>query len=165
MTTHRLHTHSLSVRILAVFLIGATAALPGGCNRDVSDRDIRTIALPEVRKMTASDRERHAALIDPRSPRAFAEGHIPTARNLQLTEVSGIRGDLDRDLAAHKNLIVYGDNPGSAPARAMAKRLMTAGHKGVWWYEGGLDDWTRSGNRAERSTPTPGTPGDDPAAR
>jgi rhodanese-related sulfurtransferase len=137
-------------------LMGVGAGLVG-CSDTVSDRDIEFVTLPEVRKLTG-DKPGTAALIDPRAADEFAAGHIPGAINRDLATVSERKDSLDPALARFKNLIVYGDDPGSGLARAMAKRLMRAGHKGVKMFSGGLAEWKGAGLKVETS-------GGGPAAR
>jgi len=132
-----------------VFAVGALS----GCKNEVSDKDIKTIPLADAARLQARSGS-HPTLvlmIDPRSEIDFAEGHIPGARNLQLPKVDPDRG-ADPAISRYDNLIVYGDNPGSPVARAMAKRLMVAGYKRkkVKWFADGLDAWTRAGLPVER---------------
>ncbi len=121
-----------------------------GCSGKVNDADIVHADLPAVRRLTESGKERNALFVDARSSEAFAEGHIPGAVNVHLTDLPADGSRLPANLSRYNNLVVYGDNPGSASARALAKRLMTAGHKGVYWYEGGVADWKRSGRELEK---------------
>ncbi len=75
---------------------------------------------------------------------------MPGAVNLRLPDV---REDDPKapELKQYSRLIVYGDNPGTAVARAMFKRLHAVGYGGVKFYAGGLEEWTRSGGRVETS--------------
>lgn len=51
---------------------------------------------------------------------------------------------------AASEVIVYGDNPGSTPARAMVKRLIQAKVRNVWLFSGGLQEWETTGGTVER---------------
>ncbi len=96
--------------------------------------------------MTQTKKEGFALLIDPRSAREYQAEHLPGAINLALTAVEERQGGVDPKVSQYKNLIVYGDDPGSPVARAMTKRLMATGHKAVRWYSGGLREWVSAGN-------------------
>ena len=135
---------------LTAIVAAAGLSLLAGCSGDITDDDIRTIGMGEVRTLVerAGDEPGALLLIDPRSPRAFAEGHIPTAQNISLAAIDPKRRDPALD--AHTNIVVYGDDPGSAPARAMAKKMMVAGYEGVRLFAGGLREWAR-GYEVERS--------------
>jgi rhodanese-related sulfurtransferase len=132
--------------------IGLTAlVIPlAGCETGTSERDINervVFSLADVREaMRRRDAEDpdHALLIDPRAPKYYAAGHLPGAVNLRLPDV---REDDRRDpeLAKFTFLIVYGENPGTAVARAMFKRLLATGYSGVKLYAGGVDEWLVSG--------------------
>jgi rhodanese-related sulfurtransferase len=139
------------------FVIAAVgvAGLPGaaglgGCTKQYSDRDIRPITLADVRKLAASDKPSAVLLVDPRPPADYQTAHLPGARSLGLSEVkSKSDGNLNPELAAYTELIVYGDDPASAIARAMTKRLMEAGHERVRMFAGGLSEWRRAGLRVD----------------
>jgi rhodanese-related sulfurtransferase len=130
---------------------GITGALGGGCTREISDKDIRAITLEEVRKMVSSPKENEVMLVDPRPPSDFAAEHIAGARNISLNQVTARSGvGMNPELEAYRNLIVYGNDPGSAIAVAMTKRLMEAGHDRVWLFRGGLIEWRRAGLKTEK---------------
>lgn len=120
----------------------------GGCSKQITDKDIKSISLTEVRALMESGRPGAVLLIDPRSEAAFAQGHLPGARNIQLDEVRADRGT-DPTLERYGALVVYGDDPGTGSAVAMTKRLMMTGYKGVRWFAGGLSEWRRAGLKVE----------------
>lgn len=120
-------------------------------------------------------------LIDPRSERRFAEAHIPGARNIRLPQVDPAR-DRDPGIERFRAIVVYGDDPASASARAMTKRLLAAGYRGVRLYAGGIKEWIGRGYETagtglasgpaasaapSASTPSaaPGAPASQPAQR
>ncbi len=121
--------------------------LLGGCAPKVSDKDLRVVELGELRRLMSADAANESdrlLLIDPRNPGAFETGHLPMARNLTLLRFPAGSGR-DPAYARHDEIIVYGQNPGSAVARAMAKRLMSLRYKNVRWYANGIDEWVASG--------------------
>jgi rhodanese-related sulfurtransferase len=140
--------------------IGAATVLPGltGCQQGTSEKDINegvVLSLADVRdaidRRDGGEPER-ALMIDPRAPKYFDAGHLPGAVNLRLPDVRE-EDPKDPDLQRFSRLIVYGENPGTAVARAMFKRLHAIGYGGVKFYAGGLDEWARSGGQIEVSTP------------
>jgi rhodanese-related sulfurtransferase len=123
----------------------AVAASLGACNNDVTDADLekRIITLPEVRKELAA--KSPPLLIDARSRQDFSVEHIPGAVNMGVTSVSGMRGDTDPRLLAYPLLIVYGQDPASAGARALGKRMIASGYDDVRFFAGGVSAWKQAG--------------------
>ena len=135
-------------------LIGAAAVLLGlsGCNRNISDKKIDFVDLQRAMELYEEGLEDDEAVLfdDARNPERFAAGHITGARNIRVNEINP-EYDPDPALMKYKNIVVYGENPASATARVMAKRLIEAGYntilrrrvrlfQGGWvvWYESGL---------------------------
>lgn len=116
-----------------------------GCN-ETSDLDIKFVALEEVRGLTVSAEKTPTALllIDPRPPSDFARGHLPGAKNVQQSSVMR-ESELNPQWDPYDRIVVYGDNRGSAPARAMTKRLIEVGYDDVMMYEGGFEEWLAAG--------------------
>jgi len=131
---------------LAVLLIA------GGCSNKVSDRDLTIVELAEVRRLHGAS---NARFVDPRAAEEFERAHIPDSINLQVAQVTEFKTDMEPSVARAKTVVVYGNNPGSAVARAVAKRLMAAGHKGVRLYAGGLDEWRANGLPIEGNDQAP----------
>jgi len=123
-------------------------AVIGGCQNKVSDRDLTMIELSEVRRLHGAANARFA---DARAAEEFSKEHIRGALNLQVGQVTELKTDIEPSVARAKTVVVYGNNPGSAVARVVAKRLMAAGHKGVRVYLGGLDEWKANGLPVEGS--------------
>lgn len=123
----------------------------GACTKQVTDEDIRNIGLADVRQISAGERS-GVVLIDPRTPERFAEGHIPGAVNIQLMAIDP-KGRKIPLLDNSSEIVVYGGDPGSPVARAMTKKLITAGYKRVRFYAGGLDEWTQTGELASDLEP------------
>lgn len=67
---------------------------------------------------------------------------------MQLEE---IRSEYGRRPAYEKyeNIVVYGDDPGSPIARAMAKRLIASNYDNVFILEGGIMEWVRQGGATQ----------------
>lgn len=134
----------------------AVGAGLSGCNRDVTDKDIRLVSIAEVRQWQRVEERGERSpmfLVDPRSERLFNAGHITGAQNVRLEMVEE-DGDRDPRIESRDHIIVYGNDPGSAVARAMTKRLIAAGYgRGkVRLFAGGLDEWRRNGLPITRIT-------------
>jgi rhodanese-related sulfurtransferase len=132
----------------AVFL-GAATAVGGvpGCERKTRDTDIKLISLAEMKSLMDRDpqgQRGQIVLVDPRPVAAYEAGHIPGARNIQLPQIDP-KGSGDPSLNRSRNIVVYGEDPGSAVARGMTKRLMAVGHRGVRLYAGGVREWRGRG--------------------
>ncbi|MGQ0628111.1 MAG: rhodanese-like domain-containing protein [Phycisphaerales bacterium] len=135
-----------SLRPLLVGLLTvAMSLLLGGCTRDVTDGDIRDMAVTRVVKLRDAKAKNGLLIIDARSAKEFAATHIPDARNCPVESISGRVGDLDPALSKFEYLVVYGDDPGSNQAKVVSKKLMTSGYDGVYMFRGGLMEWIRAG--------------------
>jgi rhodanese-related sulfurtransferase len=126
---------------------GLAGGMVGGCERKTRDTDIKIISLSEMRSLMDRQSEGRAGeivLVDPRPVHAFEAGHIPGARNIQLPQIDP-RGSGDPTLSSYRHIVVYGEDPGSAVARGMTKRLIAVGHRGVRLYAGGMREWRGRG--------------------
>ena len=120
----------------------------GGCNGNVTDKNIVWMTPNEIHRRM----DGQTLVLDMRDGNAFAAGHVPGARLTKLAEVDE-RSDRLR-FPGHSMIVVYGQNPGSAAAPAMAKRLMITKHDKVRAMEGGFDAWVAAGLPVE-SSPKP----------
>ena len=145
---YRVHNSLLTLGLCCL------AALLSACGDKISDADIEFVSLSDVRAVV-QEKSANARLIDPRSADEYAQGHIPGAIHLPLVRVSDEKDKLDPALARFKRLIVYGNDPGSAVARAVTKRLMRSGANDVKLYSGGLSDWIRAGLKVDRDPTAP----------
>jgi len=118
----------------------------GGCEKSTTDASIHTISVPDTRKMLERRRkdERLVLLVDPRAAQDFDSGHIDGATNLHLKDIPN-GSSPDKRLAAYETIVVYGEDPGSASARAMTKRLIGVGYDSVKLMIGGLVEWAAQG--------------------
>jgi rhodanese-related sulfurtransferase len=123
---------------------GAVAVAAGmglvGC--EISDADIEFVSVAEVRQLQiqAEKDPRALLLVDPRSKGAFDVARIPGAVNMEFRRDMEERG-VDPKYKGYRNIVVYGNDPGSAVARGMTKRLMVVGYDDVRLFAGGLDEW------------------------
>jgi len=118
----------------------------------VSDKNIENMTGVELRRMVDDlKKNRDSAdllLIDPRNPRDYAAERIPGAQNLRLSDVppdARVVPSIDR----FGTIVVYGNDPASASAKAMTKRLITVGYSSVRFFPGGLEEWKSLGGEVE----------------
>jgi rhodanese-related sulfurtransferase len=141
---------------LVLCSLGAAFCSPA-CEKNITDRDIRGISASEVRRLIddskAKNKPELILLIDPRTPAQFQAGHIPGARNIQLDEFQSQSTRQGR-LPAYERfetMVVYGNDPASTVARAMAKRLLANDYKEVYWFTGGAAEWVRTGGQLDKA--------------
>lgn len=146
------------------------AALAGivftvGCAEHITDSDIKLVPVAEVRKLTLRQAEKPQdkilVLIDPRAGARFDAAHLPGARNLKLPQMPE-RSSRDPSIAVYEHIIVYGTDPGSAAARAMTKRMISVGYKGVRMFAGGTSEWKAQGYPLEVTPPPAPEPAQPP---
>lgn len=123
-----------------------------GCKTAQSDETLVRIDAPEVATRIAGKSSAGTILVDSRPREQFLDGHIPGAVNLRLEDVAAGRTS---GLERFSTIIVYGENPGSTTAPALAKRLTSLGYSGVRLFEGGVDAWRRAGQPLNHSSDTP----------
>jgi rhodanese-related sulfurtransferase len=129
-------------------VLSALSMTPGmsGCSTKISDSVVNRITTTEA--IRRHDGEK-TLFIDARPKSAYQRGHIAGAISLRLGELSYT--DRDTRLMTHSPLVVYGENPGSAPALALAKRLLEMDYKDIEYYEPGLSGWRAAGLPIERA--------------
>ena len=126
-----------------------------GCDRETRDTDIKLVSVGEVKSLwdrRQRGSETAALLVDPRPAKAFAASRISGARNVPLPHIDP-KGDRDPLIERFDNIVVYGDDPGSATARGMAKRLLAVGYKHIRFFAGGLKEWKARGYPTEDAPP------------
>jgi rhodanese-related sulfurtransferase len=83
------------------------------------------------------DQKKGIMLLDVRVNKEYAQGHIPGAVHVPLSEI----GDKIKKLKKDKEVVVYCQN-GSRSVWAI-KRLMGMGFKNLWNLKGGYNAWKR----------------------
>ncbi|HYE61898.1 MAG TPA: rhodanese-like domain-containing protein [Phycisphaerales bacterium] len=133
--------------VLGLFMLTA-------CSQPISDKDVdkHQVSVAEVKRLLDLQRSKGKddviVLLDTRPPAEFAKGHIPGARNLQLSQVKP-KGPRDAGLERYKNIIVYGQDGSSAAPRALVKRMMELEYENVAMMAGGLYQWRVTGGAIE----------------
>ncbi|MEO0513195.1 MAG: rhodanese-like domain-containing protein [Planctomycetota bacterium] len=146
-----------SLSSVAALLFIALAVIAPGCAKRTTDADIRPISLSQVRALIAEAEEtpdrRVLLLIDPRAPSKFIDGHLPLAKNVQLSDVPAEPRRPEIDTFDH--VVVYGDHTSDAAAIAMTKRLLAGDYNEPKMFRGGLRSWRAAGLEVERGGAVP----------
>jgi rhodanese-related sulfurtransferase len=142
------------MRTHAALLGLVVAALLTGCTKSYNDSDIVWLPPSEaVAKLNSPggifQRTTRGVFIDPRSPAAYAEGHIPDAVNLPLPDMEENAPGV---LAGYDLFVVYDSDFTDVMARAGSKRLMELGYSPVYTVAGGLRTWKKDGYQVATGT-------------
>ncbi len=126
--------------ILSLFtLIGIS-----GCTKTVSDTAITNIAIADAARSYESRKD--VLYLDARSAAEHAERRIPGSMHVDIRSFDA--ENAPARVRQAREIIVYGQDPGSATAIALTKRLIKAGYKRVYFMRDGMNGWVA------RSLPT-----------
>ncbi|MBY0112210.1 MAG: rhodanese-like domain-containing protein [Phycisphaerales bacterium] len=141
---------------LGLLAMLAFALLAGGCEKDTRDSDIVYVKLGEVSELwrDSEGNPMKLLLIDPRPQPEFEAGHIPGARNILLTKLDGNKGR-DPRIEAYENVMVYGEDPASPIARAVAKRMIAMEYPDSRFFAGGIKEWKAANLPLEKGPSKP----------
>jgi rhodanese-related sulfurtransferase len=149
----------------------ALVVLPA-CSNKTSDRSITYVdaakALPLHQKSTLEAKEPSAVIfVDPRPKAQFDAAHIAGATSITLAQANAGTLRVDPTLPRHPSrtrptalseydaIIVYGNDPASGVALAMAKRLLHLGFGDVYVLRGGLKSWRALGGVIDEARVAP----------
>jgi 3-mercaptopyruvate sulfurtransferase SseA len=160
--------------VLASALLALTSIVANvGCTRSTSDRDLVYKRPNELVELANTPSGAFGAgglpkvlWLDPRTPKQFAEGHLPQATNIPFPEIERTHEATCRGFAM---FIVYDTDYDDVLSKAASKRLMELGYSNVYSMLGGLKAWKSEGYPVETSTPiapaaTPLAPSTAPVA-
>jgi rhodanese-related sulfurtransferase len=136
--------------------LGVFCGAAVGCRSNISDADVdkNLVTLKDVQK--ASERPGDSVLlVDARTRTEWERERIPSSVNMALTQVSGNPQQRDPRLESFRTIIVYGQDPGSGTARALAKKMMAAGFRDVRFFPGGVSEWQKAGQPVRSTAPAP----------
>ncbi len=125
------------------------AASLWGCGAPArtSDLDIKKVQLHDLKQMLAGEGRAKGkgptVLVDVRSIAGYEQGHIPGAINIPIAQLKAADPKLGR---AH-HIVVYAGGWADYLSPAAYKKLVAVGYENVLDFRGGLELWTRSGNR------------------
>ena len=114
--------------------------LVGGCAAAVSDRAILEISPAEVAERLAKS-PKGVVAVDARDAEAFAQGRLPGAVRLPLNAIGNDSENAPQAVRGKSLIVVYGEDPGSAGAIALTKRLMSLGVGDVRLMRAGFISW------------------------
>ena len=143
---------------LAGFIFASVLAL-AGCGKNVSDKNLDFITLGELQPLMGRAKAEPKALllVDPRSQVEFQAGRLPGATRRDLPPLEKKELGLDPVLRGFETIVIYGNDPGSPIAVAMAKRLIELGYERVRVFAGGIKEWTARGLPLEKDAPPAGS--------
>jgi len=138
-----------------VLCAGAASVIwSAGCEKEITDRDVKRVSVGELRTLVGKASKKPGSdillLIDPRSPTEFAQGHLPGARNIQLSVLPPNK-KADPMFFRPSEVIVYGNNPASTLAKGMTKRLLQVDVSSARFYAGGIEEWVKTGGTLDSS--------------
>jgi len=97
--------------------------------------------LAEVRELVAAG----ALPVDARDATLYADGHLPGAYSLALTEFEAGLDGFRRSVDAGRTLVVYCNGYGCPDSFDLGVRLLEAGYFDVRVFEGGFPEWRDAG--------------------
>ena len=134
--------------LMAAWCVVCVAVTSCSITREPLDSPMATIEPRELAEVADPTR---VLVVDTRTLGQFAQGHVPDATRLHLSEVD-LLGEQPM-FPGYDMIVVYGQDPGSSAAEAMVKRLLFTHHQDVRLMEGGFDRWEREGLPVELSVP------------
>lgn len=104
------------------------------------------INIKELKNLIGEGNELH--LVEALPPKYFEQGHLPLAVNIPL--------ESDDDLITMKlvnlqsTIVTYCTGKTCPNSGKLANRLRSLGYKNVFAFEGGKEEWVKSGNKLTR---------------
>jgi rhodanese-related sulfurtransferase len=152
-TTNEHSVSCVNRSIIAVLIASLGSLILGGCSQSVTDKNIKVTSGSDVQQwLKTAEIESEAmlvVLVDPRPKAEYEEEHIAGAWHLTLPMVPIDRSP-DAALDAYEKIVVYGNDPGSATAKALSKRLIANGYSGdIYLFAGGLTEWKAQGGKTQ----------------
>ena len=131
------------LRTALLLLLSATAAATA-CDPGIppaqADAPFRQVSVGQLKQDLADARV--PLLLDVRTPTEFADGHVPGAKNLPLSELKDRLGELEGNKDREIYVICHSGNRSQSAARTLLsagfKPVDVAGGTSAWrsaWYE------------------------------
>lgn len=136
---------TVGIRAIPYLLAASSLLAVPGCSKSVSDRAITNIAIADASRMVEAGSS-GTVFVDARSASEHAERRIPGAIHIDIRDFDPEAPPAS--LRRAREIVVYGNDPGSATAIALTKRLLRADFKRVYFMRDGLNGWVA------RSLPT-----------
>jgi rhodanese-related sulfurtransferase len=116
--------------------------------RKVEFKGVPTVKLEEAHDLW---RQGETLFLDARSPREFAELHIPKALNLPLAQLSDIQSTGILGFPRDRRIVVYCAKVQCNSALKVARHLQTLGFRRVMAFLGGFQAWDEAGYEVDTS--------------
>lgn len=92
---------------------------------------------------SALDRRESLLVLDARIASEFAQGHLPGAVNLDEKAGVTLQSTLPRDKSSP--VLFYCNGPKCLKSFESAKKTLELGYRKVYWFRGGIPEWTSHG--------------------
>lgn len=124
-----------------------------GCSNtsQISDADVPPPIKLEKLDAFLNNAPKRTVLVDVRTHKRYAQGHLPKAINIPLAEIK----EADTRLAGAENIVVYSQHWNDLLSRAAAKKMIYLGYKNIHEFRGGIDIWQRNDRTLTTATTTP----------
>lgn len=86
-----------------------------------------------------------AVLLDARTSERYNQGHIPQAINLPIGEFKQMYDNISPLLKGDKAIIIYCIGVHCIDSSLLAKELYQKGHREIFVYRGGIEEWQELG--------------------
>ncbi|MCI0470566.1 MAG: rhodanese-like domain-containing protein, partial [Candidatus Aminicenantes bacterium] len=93
-------------------------------------------------------------LVDARTKDEFELGHLPQAINLPVYEFDRAYKATAELLPKDKTIITYCSSVTCIDSTLLAKKMYSSGHKDIFVYRGGFEEWLELNNRVEKPAET-----------
>src|SRR5688572_17651731 len=97
--------------------------------------------------------EGDVVILDVRTPREYAEGHIPGAVNVDVSDAKGFE-EKAKSLDKGKKYIVHCAK-GVRSDRAVRRMSGQFGFENLYDFSGGMEAWKKAGKPVETKSPAP----------
>ena len=101
-------------------------------------------------QVKALNDRKEAVIVDARDSETFAAGHITGARSLPLGEFDARLPRFISDVPPTAMIIVYCNGYGCHDSSELGARLLRAGYRSVFVFEGGYPEWRDANYPMER---------------
>jgi len=116
--------------------------------RAVEFKGVPTLKLPEAHDLW---KQGEALFLDARSPKEFAELHIPKALNLPPEKLSDLQNTGILGLPRDRLIVVYCAKVQCNSALKVARHLQTLGFRRITAFLGGFQAWDEAGYEVDTS--------------
>ena len=94
--------------------------------------------------------EREAAFVDAREETAYGRGHIAGAVSLPASDLATGLGRFRKEVPVSSLIVVYCNGFGCHDSMTVGTKLLEAGYRSVFVYEGGFPEWQAAGYPVEK---------------